>query len=93
MHHSSSSSSFIPQGHTGGVSSVAFSPDGKSIVSGSDDNTVKIWSSADGTCTSTLKVSGLMHAPSCDDELGVKREREGGGGTKGEQCDDVIDMT
>jgi Tol biopolymer transport system component len=31
------------KGHSAGVQSVAFSPDGKRIVSGSDDKTVKIW--------------------------------------------------
>jgi eukaryotic-like serine/threonine-protein kinase len=30
-------------GHTGGVLSVAFSPDGKRIVSGSGDKTLKVW--------------------------------------------------
>ena len=52
----------ILQGHSDDVSSVAFSPDGKSLVSGSGDNTVKVWNLTDGTCTSTLKVSELMHA-------------------------------
>jgi WD40 repeat protein len=34
----------FPQlGHSDWVSSVAFSPDGKRIVSGSDDHTVKLW--------------------------------------------------
>ena len=30
-------------GHSGRVLSVAYSPDGKQIASGSDDNTVKVW--------------------------------------------------
>ena len=29
--------------HSSWVRSVAFSPDGKSIVSGSDDGTIKVW--------------------------------------------------
>ena len=29
--------------HSGCINSVAFSPDGKSIVSGSDDTTLKVW--------------------------------------------------
>ena len=52
------------QGHTNWVMSVAFSPDGKSLVSGSFDYTVKVWNLTDGTCTSTLEVSELMHASS-----------------------------
>ena len=31
--------------HRGGVWSVAFSPDGTKIVSGSDDKTIKVWDS------------------------------------------------
>jgi WD domain, G-beta repeat len=36
------------QGHTSGVWSVAFSPDGQRIVSGSSDNTLRLWN-IDGT--------------------------------------------
>jgi WD40 repeat protein len=31
------------EGHTGGVCSVAFLPNGKQIVSASDDNSIRIW--------------------------------------------------
>ena len=37
-----------PQGAHRGVTSVAFSPDGKRIVSGSHDRTVKVWDAAEG---------------------------------------------
>ncbi len=35
-------------GHSDQVRSVAFSPDGKTLASGSDDKTVKLWNVADG---------------------------------------------
>ena len=37
--------------HSGDVNSVAFSPDGKSIVSGSDDQTLKVWDAGVWTLT------------------------------------------
>jgi len=35
-------------GHTGWVSSVAFSPDGTQIVSGSEDSTIRVWDAKTG---------------------------------------------
>jgi len=38
--------------HTGWVNSVDFSPDGKHVVSGSDDTLAKIWDVATGALVS-----------------------------------------
>jgi WD40 repeat protein len=43
------------EGHSQYVTSVSFSPDGASIVSGSLDNTVKVWSVESGECVTTFE--------------------------------------
>jgi len=44
----------IQEGHSGWVNSVAFSPDGKLLASGSDDNTIKLWDVKSGKTVATL---------------------------------------
>ena len=43
------------EGHSSGVHSVAFSPDGRTMVSGSGDDTIKQWDTASGTEIRTLQ--------------------------------------
>jgi WD40 repeat protein len=38
------------QGHTSFVTSVAYSPDGSHIVSGSRDSTIRVWNPTTGQC-------------------------------------------
>ena len=41
-------------GHSGHVNSIAFPPDGRTLASGSDDQTVKLWNVATGQTLGTL---------------------------------------
>jgi WD40 repeat protein len=40
-------------GHTGEVYSIAFSPDGQTLASGSRDQTIKLWRVSDGALRKT----------------------------------------
>lgn len=44
----------LPIGHTGAIFTAVFSPDGKRIVTGSYDNTAKIWDAKDGRLLANL---------------------------------------
>jgi len=41
-------------GHSGTVNSIAISPDGKRVVSGSDDKRVKMWNAETGAEVSSF---------------------------------------
>src|SRR6187431_2797383 len=64
-----SPSGSLSPGHTASVTSVSFSPDGRRIVSGSYDNTVRVWDAATGQPVGqpftghTKSVSGVSFSP------------------------------
>jgi len=46
------------RGHTDWVCSVAFSPDGRTLVSGSADGTMRLWDMQTKACIRTLRSDG-----------------------------------
>ena len=47
------------QGHADTVNSVAFSPDGRQLATGSDDNTARVWDLSTGKQSAVLEVGAM----------------------------------
>ncbi|MFM6254394.1 MAG: WD40 repeat domain-containing protein, partial [Dolichospermum sp.] len=43
------------KGHSDSVTAIAFTPDGKTVISGSDDKTIKTWDLETGEIKMTLE--------------------------------------
>ncbi len=50
----------VLEGHTGRVAAVAISTDGSKIVSGSEDNTMRVWSMETGEVPPASLLDGLI---------------------------------
>ena len=55
-------------GHRGGISSLAFSPDGKTLASGSGDRTVRVWDLASGQERNQFPYLSPTHSVSFSDD-------------------------
>ncbi len=47
-------------GHSGGVNALSLSRDGRTLFSGSDDNTIRIWNLDSNECVQTLSGHSIL---------------------------------
>ena len=59
----------IWEGHTRGVTSVAYSPDGRHIVSGSHDKTIQVWNAETGDLMAGLLEGHTNHVADSQDHV------------------------
>jgi len=51
---------FTLTNHSGIIEAIVFSPDGKYLVSGGKDKTIRIWNVLNGTCINTIPTSNVL---------------------------------
>jgi len=61
-----SEASLLPQGHSGDVNSAVYSPDGRRILSASDDGSIKEWDCESGKCLWTSPPYSGIYILGCD---------------------------
>lgn len=75
------------RGHTSDIIDIGFSPDGRTLSTGAEDGTVRLWDAATGAHKATLKLSGELRRVtilwSPDSSLLVTDWGEGLGSNKG----------
>lgn len=54
--------SMLFNGHTDLVRAISIEPNGQYIVTGSDDNTIKIWEISTGRCMKTINMKGVVRS-------------------------------
>ena len=65
----------VLKGHTEAVYAIAFTPDGKYVVTGSFDKTLKVWDAATGKEFKTLRRAAGPHGPRPDRRRQPRRRR------------------